>query len=46
MLIGGLSAIDNQYTIGALIEKQGMETLKVVNAKANDLQKKDRGKKT
>lgn len=34
---------DSIATISALIEKQGMETLKVVNAKANELQKKDRG---
>ena len=37
---------DSVATISALIEKQGMETLKIVNAKSNELQKKDRGKKS
>ena len=36
---------DSITTISTLIEKQGMETLKIVNAKANELQKKDRGEK-
>ena len=37
---------DSIFIISGLIEKQGMETLKIVNAKANELQKKDRGKKS
>ncbi len=36
---------DSVATISTLIEKQGMETLKIVNAKSNELQKKDRGNK-
>ena len=37
---------DSISTISTLIEKKGMETLKIINAKANELQKKDRGKKS